>query len=106
MRGNESRVRAFYHALGPRRDEWVARSRYYYATLQKLLQFIVPPNQRVLDIGCGNGDLLAGVQTSRGVLISLFWVVKPNGTIQRKESAPYLRANQSRKTPPTASVAC
>jgi SAM-dependent methyltransferase len=71
MEGKKSRVEAFYDELGAGREQWVARSRYYYDTLQRLLGFIVPPGQRVLDIGCGNGDGLAALRPSVGVGVDL-----------------------------------
>ena len=67
----QTRVQTFYDELGAKREQWVARSRYYYAALQRLLKFIVVPGQRVLDIGCGNGDLLAGLQPGLGVGVDL-----------------------------------
>jgi SAM-dependent methyltransferase len=60
-------VRAFYDALGPGRDRWIARSRYYYDALERLLRFIVPPGRTVLDIGCGNGDPLGALAPTLGV---------------------------------------
>ena len=60
-------VRAFYDALGPGRDRWIARSRYYYDGLERLLRFIVPPGRTLLDIGCGNGDLLAALAPELGI---------------------------------------
>ncbi len=71
MHGQQSRVRAFYDELGADRERWIARSHYYYAALQRLLQFIVPPGKRVLDVGCGNGDQLASLRPSLGVGIDL-----------------------------------
>src|SRR5215510_13417642 len=71
MQRQHRRVQTFYDQLGADRDRWIARSRYYYDALQRLLQFIVPPGRRVLDIGCGNGDLLAGLRPSLGVGIDL-----------------------------------
>jgi SAM-dependent methyltransferase len=71
LREKKNRVEAFYNQLGDRREAWIARSRYYYDTLQRLLQFMIPPGMRVLDIGCGNGDLLQGLRPSLGVGIDL-----------------------------------
>jgi SAM-dependent methyltransferase len=71
MRGKKSRVQLFYDQLGDGREAWIERSRYYYDTLQRLLRLIVPPGQRVLDIGCGNGDQLAAVEPSHGVGVDL-----------------------------------
>jgi ubiquinone/menaquinone biosynthesis C-methylase UbiE len=42
-------------------------SGYYHKRLQDVLQFVVPPRQRVIDIGCGQGDLLASLKPSYGV---------------------------------------
>jgi len=69
--GKKSRVQAFYDGLGSDWEQWVARSRYYHTALARILKFIVPPGQRLLDIGCGNGDHLANLQPSLGVGIDL-----------------------------------
>jgi SAM-dependent methyltransferase len=71
MEGKKSRVQAFYDELGPERERWIARSRYYYDTLLRLLRFIIPPGQRVLDVGCGTGDQLAGLEPSLGVGVDI-----------------------------------
>ncbi len=42
-------------------------SAYYHKRLQIVMQFIVPPRQKVLEIGCGRGDLLASLQPSYGL---------------------------------------
>ncbi len=41
--------------------------RYYQRWLQRVYAFIIPKGSRVLDIGCGNGDLLASLEPSVGV---------------------------------------
>ena len=38
----------------------------YHARLTKVFRSLVAPNQRVLEIGCGQGDLLAALQPSFG----------------------------------------
>jgi len=40
---------------------------YYHRCLEKTYKFRISPGLRVLEIGCGKGDLLASVQPSFGV---------------------------------------
>jgi SAM-dependent methyltransferase len=41
--------------------------RAYHELLRRYYSFLVPPGLRVLEVGCGVGDLLAAVKPSRGV---------------------------------------
>jgi SAM-dependent methyltransferase len=45
--------------------------RYFYSYLTRVVQARVPPGQRVLDIGCGSGELLAALRPARGVGIDI-----------------------------------
>lgn len=63
----QSRVRAFYDALGERQLDWNRRFRYYRDRLARLMRHCVPPGSRVLEIGCGTGDLLAALEPADGV---------------------------------------
>ncbi len=65
------RVQAFYDDLGDRRERWIERSRYYYDALQHLLRTIVPPRARVLELGCGSGEHLAGLDPALGVGVDI-----------------------------------
>jgi SAM-dependent methyltransferase len=65
------RVEDFYDALGAEREAWIRRNQYYYTELRSLLRFLVPPRQRVLDVGCGNGDHLDAVDAASGVGIDV-----------------------------------
>ena len=42
-------------------------SNYYHRRLAEIYQFLIPPGQRVLEMGCGDGDLLASLKPSEGV---------------------------------------
>jgi SAM-dependent methyltransferase len=55
----------FYDGRAPFRAR--ESRRHYHQLLQSYYRFLVPPGARVLEIGCGVGDLLAAVQPARGV---------------------------------------
>jgi SAM-dependent methyltransferase len=64
-------VQAFYET----NHEGIQRARqargYFYGYLARVLAARVPPGQRILDIGCGTGDWLAGLRPSQGVGIDI-----------------------------------
>lgn len=43
------------------------QSSYYHARLTELYRFLIPPGQRIIEIGSGTGDLLAGLEPGRGL---------------------------------------
>ena len=51
--------------------KWKSRNQYYYDGLSQLFQLNIPAGARVLEIGCGDGDLLATVQPKFGVGIDI-----------------------------------
>src|ERR1051325_5371494 len=40
---------------------------YYHRRLTDVYKFLIPPQQSVLEVGCGMGDLLAALAPARGV---------------------------------------
>ncbi|MHB8836063.1 MAG: glycosyltransferase [Candidatus Methylomirabilia bacterium] len=62
---------AFLDAQAPHDARWKRRNRYYHERLAQIVRFHVPPGASVLEIGCGQGDLLATLAPSRGVGVDL-----------------------------------
>src|SRR3954447_7798053 len=48
-------------------DRWRKINAAYHEDDYKFMRFLVPPGKRVLELGCGRGDLLAALQPSFGV---------------------------------------
>ncbi|MHB8519413.1 MAG: glycosyltransferase [Limisphaerales bacterium] len=57
--------RAFYEEHAAIRERSSRRA--YQQLLRNYFAFLVPPDSRVLELGCGPGDLLAAVRPARGV---------------------------------------
>jgi len=57
--------REFYDARALARP--LEASRRYHVLLKRYFAFLVPPGLRVLEVGCGIGDLLAAVKPAKGV---------------------------------------
>ncbi len=57
--------RAFYETRAALRPQ--ENARHYHDLLKRHFAFLTPPGRRVLEVGCGLGDLLAAVQPARGV---------------------------------------
>ena len=48
-------------------ENWQSWGKYYHKRLNQIYQFLVPSGQRVLEIGCAGGDLLASLNPAYGV---------------------------------------
>jgi SAM-dependent methyltransferase len=69
--GRKARLRAWANENAAARDAWIRRNAFYYAEDLRYMQFLVPKGVRVLDLGCGTGDLLAALSPSYGVGVDL-----------------------------------
>lgn len=66
-----SHLRKYFDAFAEVRDDRRWRNRGYHLELLRNYQYHVPPGAAVLDVGCGTGDLLDGLQPSRGLGIDI-----------------------------------
>jgi SAM-dependent methyltransferase len=62
---------AVLDALAQQRDRWKQRNRGYHDAISRIYKFYIPKGQRVLEIGCSTGDLLADIDPAYGVGIDL-----------------------------------
>lgn len=60
-------LRDYFNLIAPDWDTWRSRNRFYHAQVKALVAGAVVPGRRVLDIGCGTGDVLATVNPSVGI---------------------------------------
>ncbi|MFQ5957926.1 MAG: glycosyltransferase [Alphaproteobacteria bacterium] len=69
--------------------QWVTRGwgGYYHRRLTEIYRFIVTPGQKVLDLGCGDGDLLAALEPSVGVGVDF----SDEALKRARERHPHLR---------------
>ncbi len=58
---------AHWNAIAQKRDQWRGMGRWYHRRLTEIYRYLINPNQRVLEIGCGTGSLLASLQPAQGV---------------------------------------
>jgi glycosyltransferase involved in cell wall biosynthesis/SAM-dependent methyltransferase len=57
--------------MAPQREKWVSKNRYYYKDNETYMRFLVPEGLRILDLGCGDGRLLASLKPAYGVGVDL-----------------------------------
>src|SRR5437868_6951087 len=54
-------------ATAPEREKWLARAAFFHAEDLLYLRFLIGEGARVLELGCGTGELLAALKPSYGV---------------------------------------
>ncbi|MFN7972048.1 MAG: glycosyltransferase [Acidobacteriota bacterium] len=64
---DKARIAAHFDRYAPGRDAWQAKNHGYYEAIERLCRARIPEGRRVLELGCGTGDLLASLRPSLGV---------------------------------------
>lgn len=60
-------IRHYFETIAPELARWNRKNRFFYQDLEHLHHFFIPPKSRVLEIGCGLGDLLNSLDPDVGV---------------------------------------
>ena len=58
---------AHWNNIARKRDSWQGFGGWYHRRLEEIYHFHVSPNQKILEVGCGEGHLLASLKPARGV---------------------------------------
>jgi SAM-dependent methyltransferase len=61
----------YFDSVAKERQEWRRKGAYYHEEFEKYLNFLIPANSSVIEIGCGTGELLAALNPSRGLGIDI-----------------------------------
>ena len=67
QRSFQAARQSHWDSVARRPDSWWDLSRYYHRRLVDVYRFLVPPGQSMLELGCGQGDLLAALEPLSGV---------------------------------------
>ena len=63
----KEKIQQFYRENALKREKWNKRNGFYHKLLGKYYSFIIPEGKRVVEIGCGSGNLLNAVKPAYGV---------------------------------------
>jgi SAM-dependent methyltransferase len=81
------KIVGFFDEFAGIEDHWLERTWGYHALVRGICRSLVPPGARVLEVGCGRGDLLAALRPRRGVGID----VSPGMIAAARRRHPHLR---------------
>jgi SAM-dependent methyltransferase len=69
--GEYEELARYFDGFAAEEDAWLEKTERYHGLIRGICQAIVPPGRRVLEIGCGRGDLLAALEPAYGVGVDL-----------------------------------
>ena len=67
----KQRLQSHFDSLADQRRRFKQKNRYYYDAQTASYRFLIPPGKRVLELGCGTGELLAALEPAYGLGIDL-----------------------------------
>jgi len=63
----QSEVTSHFDSIAPKYDRYKKKNPDYYFAIKNALRDLVPPGKKILDFGCGTGEILAYLSPSFGV---------------------------------------
>lgn len=60
-----------FNQIASERDKWIEKNSFFYEEDRNYMRFLVPEGLKVLELGCGTGELLAGLKPSKGVGVDI-----------------------------------
>jgi SAM-dependent methyltransferase len=79
-----------WNQVAQKRDHWRGLGRWYHRRLSEIYKFLVNPNQRILEIGCGTGSLISHLKPSHGVGVDF----SPEMIARAKQQHPEIEYHQ------------
>ena len=64
-------ITKFFNNLANKRDFWINKNSSFYSDDRFYMKFLTGENIKILDIGCGTGELLAYLKPNKGLGIDL-----------------------------------
>ncbi len=68
---NADEVKKYFNAIAESREAWKRKNSGYHDDIKAFMRYHISRQSKVLDIGCGPGDLLAALEPSLGVGIDI-----------------------------------
>lgn len=64
-------VKQHFDEVAPNYGRWKEKAHYYYDYVKSAVAEVVPPGSRVLEVGCGTGDVISFLRPKEGMGIDL-----------------------------------
>jgi len=73
MKNDKSKnyIKHHFNNLASKRDVWLKKNKYFYSSDNSYIKFLIGDNKKVLELGCGNGQLLKKLKLKHGVGIDI-----------------------------------
>ena len=82
--------RTHWDGVAKATDRWHGIGGYYHRRLADVYQFLVPPGQSIIELGCGQGDLLAAC----GPPLASAWIFRPRRFMRARTRHPIARIHR------------